>query len=89
MDVKAELKKQIVGALVGASFPIGSPQELLAAFPNGANTTCPLRWLNLDCQTSNASSRGRFTRRGADPDGRRHQWDLREGVSPRGEPRRS
>lgn len=40
MDVKAELKRQIVGALAGASFPIGSPQDLLAAFPNGADTTC-------------------------------------------------
>lgn len=40
MDVKAELKKQIVGALARASFPIGSPQDLLAAFPNGADTTC-------------------------------------------------
>lgn len=40
MDVKAELKKQIVGALAGAKFPIGSPGDLLAAFPNGADTTC-------------------------------------------------
>ncbi|MBI5443435.1 MAG: MTH865 family protein [Deltaproteobacteria bacterium] len=40
MDVKAELKRQIVGALAGANFPIGSPQDLLAAFPNGAETTC-------------------------------------------------
>lgn len=40
MDVKAQLKKQIVGALAGAQFPIGSPHDLLAAFPNGADTTC-------------------------------------------------
>lgn len=40
MDAKTELKKQIVGALAGARFPIGSPQDLLAAFPNGADTTC-------------------------------------------------
>ncbi len=40
MDVKAELRKQIVGALAGAKFPIGTPQDLLAAFPNGADTTC-------------------------------------------------
>lgn len=40
MDVKAELKKQIVGALANAKFPIGSPADLLAAFPNGPDTTC-------------------------------------------------
>ena len=40
MDVKNELKSQIVGALAGASFPITSPEALLAAFPQGADTTC-------------------------------------------------
>ncbi len=40
MDVKAELRKQIVGALKGADFPIESPEELLNAFPEGADTTC-------------------------------------------------
>jgi hypothetical protein len=40
MDVRSELTNQIVGALAGASFPISSPEELLAAFPNGADTTC-------------------------------------------------
>jgi hypothetical protein len=40
MDVKSEIRKQIVGALAGARFPIGTPQELLSAFPNGADTTC-------------------------------------------------
>jgi len=40
MDVKNELKNQIVGALAGASFPIASPEALLAAFPQGADTTC-------------------------------------------------
>ena len=40
MDVKSELKSQIVGALAGASFPIASPEALLAAFPQGADTTC-------------------------------------------------
>lgn len=40
MDVKAELKSQIKGALAGASFPIASPEALLAAFPQGADTTC-------------------------------------------------
>jgi hypothetical protein len=40
MDVKAELKSQITGALAGAEFPLESPEALLAAFPNGADTTC-------------------------------------------------
>jgi hypothetical protein len=40
MDVKAELNNQITGALAGAEFPIASPEALLAAFPNGADTTC-------------------------------------------------
>lgn len=40
MNVKDELKQQIVGALAGASFPITGPEELLAAFPDGADTTC-------------------------------------------------
>lgn len=47
MDVKTELKKQIVGALAGTKFPIGSPQDLLAAFPNGADTTCQCGDVNL------------------------------------------
>lgn len=40
MDVKSELKRQIIGALSDAAFPIRSPQELLASFPQGADTTC-------------------------------------------------
>ena len=40
MDVRAELTSQIVGALEGAEFPIESPEKLLAAFPQGADTTC-------------------------------------------------
>jgi hypothetical protein len=40
MDVKAEIKFQIVGALEGAKFPIETPEALLAAFPDGAQTTC-------------------------------------------------
>jgi hypothetical protein len=40
VDVRSELKSQIVGALAGASFPIASPEALLAAFPDGADTTC-------------------------------------------------
>jgi hypothetical protein len=40
MDVKTEIKSQIVGALAGAEFPIETPEALMAAFPDGAQTTC-------------------------------------------------
>lgn len=40
MSVRETIKGQIVGALQGASFPIATPEALLAAFPNGADTTC-------------------------------------------------
>ena len=40
MSVRETIKSQIIGALKGAAFPIISPEALLAAFPNGAETTC-------------------------------------------------
>jgi hypothetical protein len=40
MNVKEEIHAQIAGALVGAKFPIRTPEELLAAFPAGAATRC-------------------------------------------------
>lgn len=40
MSVKDEIRQQIVGALATASFPIGTPDGLLAAFPLGAETKC-------------------------------------------------
>lgn len=40
MSVKNEIHAQIVGALKGAKFPVKTPAELIAAFPDGANTTC-------------------------------------------------
>ncbi len=40
MSVKEQIHEQIVGGLAGAKFPIKTPEQLLAAFPNGANTTC-------------------------------------------------
>jgi hypothetical protein len=40
MNAKDEIHSQIVMGLAGAKFPIKSPQDLLAAFPDGANTTC-------------------------------------------------
>jgi hypothetical protein len=40
VDVKKEIRRQIVGALKEAKFPLRTPEELLAAFPMGADTTC-------------------------------------------------
>lgn len=40
MGLKEEIHAQIVGALAGASFPLATPEELLSAFPDGAETTC-------------------------------------------------
>lgn len=40
MSVRETIKGQIVGALQGATFPIVTPEDLFAAFPNGADTTC-------------------------------------------------
>ena len=40
MNVKDEIRAQIVGALKGAKFPINTPEELLAAMPQGAATKC-------------------------------------------------
>lgn len=38
--VKEQIHAQISGALAGASFPIDTPERLIAAFPAGADTTC-------------------------------------------------
>ena len=38
--VKEQIHAQISGALAGASFPIDTPEKLIAAFPAGADTTC-------------------------------------------------
>jgi len=40
MTVKDEIRSQIIGALAGAKFPISTPEALLNAMPNGADTTC-------------------------------------------------
>ena len=39
-SVKDQLHAQITGALKGAKFPIKTPEDLIAAFPMGADTTC-------------------------------------------------
>ncbi|MDT3699547.1 MAG: MTH865 family protein [Thermincola sp.] len=40
MSIRETIKNQIIGALQGANFPIATPEELIGAFPDGANTTC-------------------------------------------------
>ncbi|MGO9568016.1 MAG: MTH865 family protein [Desulfomonilaceae bacterium] len=40
MSIKEDIRNQIIGALARASFPIGTPEALLAAFPQGADTKC-------------------------------------------------
>lgn len=40
MTVKDDIHGQIVAGLKEAKFPINTPEELLAAFPAGADTTC-------------------------------------------------
>ena len=40
MSVRDEIHAQIVGGLAGAKFPIDTPEKLLEAFPEGADTTC-------------------------------------------------
>ncbi|MCK9151936.1 MTH865 family protein [Methanobacterium alcaliphilum] len=40
MQVKEDIRKQIVGALAGADFPIKTPDELMSALPDGPDTTC-------------------------------------------------
>jgi len=40
VSVKEEIHSQIVGALAGAKFPINTPEELLNAMPQGADTCC-------------------------------------------------
>ncbi len=39
-SVRDQIHAQIMGALKGAKFPIKTPKALIAAFPNGADTTC-------------------------------------------------
>jgi hypothetical protein len=38
--VRSRIHSQITGALSGATFPIRTPEDLIAAFPDGADTTC-------------------------------------------------
>ena len=40
MSVRETIKKQIINHLNGAQFPLSTPEALLGAFPNGADTVC-------------------------------------------------
>lgn len=40
MTVRDDIHGQIVAGLKSAKFPIKTPEELLAAFPAGTDTTC-------------------------------------------------
>ena len=40
LSAREQIHGQITGALEGAKFPIRTPKDLIAAFPNGAETTC-------------------------------------------------
>lgn len=47
LSVKEQIHAQISGALAGAKFPIKTPGDLIAAFPNGAETTCQVGNLKM------------------------------------------
>lgn len=40
MSRRDSIKNQIINHLKGAKFPITTPETLLGAFPNGADTKC-------------------------------------------------
>ncbi len=40
MSVRETIKGQIIGALAGAKFPLATPEDLINALPQGADTTC-------------------------------------------------
>jgi len=46
-SVREQIHGQITGALKGAKFPVKTPKDLIAAFPNGANTTCQVGDLKM------------------------------------------
>jgi hypothetical protein len=46
-SVKEQIHAQISGALTGAKFPVKTPADLIAAFPNGAATTCQVGDLKM------------------------------------------
>lgn len=47
LSVKEQIHSQISGALKGAKFPIKTQKDLIAAFPNGPDTTCQVGDLKM------------------------------------------
>lgn len=47
LSVREQIHGQITGALGGAKFPIKTPKDLIAAFPDGADTTCQVGDLKM------------------------------------------
>ncbi len=47
LSVREQIHGQITGALNGAKFPVKNPKDLIAAFPNGADTTCQVGDLKM------------------------------------------
>ena len=47
LSVREQIHSQITGALKGAKFPVKTPADLIAAFPNGAATTCQVGDLKM------------------------------------------
>jgi len=47
LPVREQIHAQITGALKEAKFPVRTPKDLIAAFPNGADTTCKVGDLKM------------------------------------------
>lgn len=47
LSVREQIHGQIAGALKGVKFPVKTPKDLIAAFPNGADTTCQVGDLKM------------------------------------------
>lgn len=47
LSVREQIHGQITGALKSAKFPVKTPKDLIAAFPNGADTTCQVGDLKM------------------------------------------
>jgi hypothetical protein len=47
LSIREQIHAQITGALKGAKFPVKTPKDLIAAFPNGADTTCQVGDLKM------------------------------------------
>ena len=47
LSVREQIHAQISGALAGAKFPVKTPKDLIAAFPDGADTTCQVGDLKM------------------------------------------